>query len=147
MLQALLGMIKSRELCATNAGPPKGPFAFRVSAMRHGVMGTKSDAVCAISVTVKVCPAMVSVPDLGAADGRADTVKKTVPFPVPLEPAVIAIQAALLTAVHGQPAPEAVTLTEELPPGPLNAALEALRAKVQTVPLATVNDHVTELAE
>src|SRR5258706_9333885 len=119
-------MTKSREVCATKTGPPKGPFAFRVSAMRQGVIGTKRDAVCTVSVTVKVWPPMVSVPVLGAADVRADALKETVPFPAPLEPALIVIQSALLTAVHAQFG-EVVTFTDRLPPAPLNAALEALR--------------------
>ena len=37
--------------------------------------------------------------------------KLTVPLPVPLAPAVIVIQAALLTAAHGQIAFAAATLT------------------------------------
>src|SRR5438874_2161412 len=67
-----------------------------------------------------------SVPVLGAADVRADALKETVPFPVPLEPEPIVIQSALLTAVHAQ-LEEVVTLTDRLPPAPFNAALEALR--------------------
>jgi hypothetical protein len=94
--------------------------------MRQGVMGTKRDAVCGVSVTVKVWPPMVSVPVLGAADVRADALKETVPFPVPLEPALIVIQSALLVAVHAQVG-GAVTLTDRLPPTPFNPALEALR--------------------
>src|SRR5712691_9487389 len=113
-------MAKSREVCATKAGPPKGPFALRVSAMRQGPLGTKREAVCGVSVTVKVWPPMVSVPVLGAADVRADALKETVPIPVPLEPALIVIQSALLTAVHGQ-AGEVVTFTDRLPPAPFNA--------------------------
>src|SRR6476620_4505186 len=140
-------MAKSREVCATKAGPPKGPFALRVSTIRQGVMGTKSEAVCAVSVTVKVWPATVSVPDLGAPDVSGDTLTETVPFPVPLEPALIAIQSALLTAVQMQVG-GAVTFTDRLPPEPLSAALEALRAMVpQKSPLTTLNDQVSELAE
>src|SRR5579863_7552141 len=140
-------MTKSREVCAAKAGPPKGPFALRVSAMRQGVMGTNSDAVCPFSVTVKVNPAMVNVPDLGAAEVSADAVKETAPLPVPLEPELIVIQSALLIAVHAQLAAEAVTPTDELPPAPLNAALEALSVKVHEPPLPTLNDQVGELVE
>ena len=39
MPQALLGMTKSRDVFAAIAGPPKPPLAFRVSAIRQGVMG------------------------------------------------------------------------------------------------------------
>jgi hypothetical protein len=69
---------------------------------------------------------MVNVPDLGAAEGAADALKETAPFPVPLEPELIVIQSALLTAVHAQLG-EVVTFTDKLPPAMLNAAVEALR--------------------
>jgi hypothetical protein len=41
MPHALLGMTKSRDVPPVMAGPPKGPLAFRVSAIRQGVTGTK----------------------------------------------------------------------------------------------------------
>lgn len=40
-MQALLGIVNPREVCPPKNGPPKGPFVSRVSAMRHGVAGTK----------------------------------------------------------------------------------------------------------
>ena len=119
----------------------------RVSAMRQGVMGTNSDAVCGVWVTVKVWPAIVKVPDLGAADVLADALKETVPFPVPLEPPMIVIQSALLTAVQGGQFEEVVTFTDRLPPAPLNPALEALNVKLHKPPLITLNDQVSELVE
>jgi hypothetical protein len=43
MPQALLGIAKSRAVCLGSPGPPKGPVALRVSATRHGVIGTKRE--------------------------------------------------------------------------------------------------------
>jgi hypothetical protein len=45
MLQALFGIKKLRVLLAVSSGPPNGPFAFLVSATRHGVTGTNCKAV------------------------------------------------------------------------------------------------------
>src|SRR5580704_2743010 len=39
--QGLEGIVKLRLLLAGIDGPPKGPLALRVSAIRHGVTGTK----------------------------------------------------------------------------------------------------------
>jgi hypothetical protein len=62
---------------------------------------------------VNVCPAIVTVPVRDAVLGFAATSYDTVPFPFPLAPPVRVIQAALLVAVHVQPAP-AVTVTVPL---------------------------------
>jgi hypothetical protein len=63
-------------------------------------------------VTVKVCPAIVSVPLRWDAFGLAVALKLTVPLPLPLAPLVIVSQdVSLLTAVHAQP-PGAVTAVE-----------------------------------
>ena len=48
-----------------------------------------------------------------AVAGLAATLYETVPLPLPLAPAVTVIHAALLVAVHAQPAP-AVTVTVPL---------------------------------
>ena len=66
-------------------------------------------------MTVKVRPAIVSVPVRDDALVFAATLKPTVPFPEPAAPDVIVIQAALLTALHAQPA-LAVTPTVPEPP-------------------------------
>jgi hypothetical protein len=50
-------------------------------------------------LTVKVSPAMVSVP-LRAAPVLAATLNPTVPLPFPLAPEVMLIQDTLLAAVH-----------------------------------------------
>src|SRR5579864_105321 len=68
MPQTLAGMAKSREVCLGSPGPPKGPVTLRVSAMRHGVIGTKRAAleggICAealiVSVTDTVCGVFVA---------------------------------------------------------------------------------------
>ena len=56
-------------------------------------------------VTVTVCPAMVSVALRNAAEVFAVAATFTVPLPDPLAPLVIVNHAALLVAVHVQPAP------------------------------------------
>lgn len=40
-LQPLAGMAKPRVVFPLKIGPPNGPFALRVSAIRQGVTGTK----------------------------------------------------------------------------------------------------------
>ena len=65
-------------------------------------------------MAVKVCPATVKVP-VRATPAVAAAVTLTVPLPLPLLPELIVNQAALLLAVHAQPAP-AVTFTLPLPP-------------------------------
>ena len=52
--------------------------------------------------TVKVCPAMVSVPVRGASAGFNATVNVTLPAPVPLVAEVNSIHAFVFTAVHAQ---------------------------------------------
>src|SRR5579864_8697041 len=116
MPQALLEMAKSREVCRGRPGPPKGPVALRVSAMRHGVIGTKRAAleggICAealmVSVTDTVCGVLVApgavteiVPACGPGArpaGLTDTVK-------PVDVKVTLIQGALGVAVHARVPP------------------------------------------
>jgi hypothetical protein len=66
-------------------------------------------------VTVKVLPAIVSVPLRDETDPFAVALNETEPLPDPEDPAVTVNQPALLTAVHAHPA-GAVTLTVPLPP-------------------------------
>ncbi len=66
-------------------------------------------------MTVNVLPAIVSVPAREVDPLLAATVKPTLAEPVPLAPEVTAIHAALLVAVHAQPAGE-VRATVPLPP-------------------------------
>jgi len=67
-------------------------------------------------VTVTVWPAIVSVALRATLDALAVTLYVTVPFALPLAPAVTVSHAALLVAVHAQPV-AAVTLTEPVPVG------------------------------
>ena len=67
-------------------------------------------------LTVKVWPAMVMVPVRLLAEVFSATVYVTLPAPEPVLPKVIVIKAALLAAVHEQPA---VVLTATLPLPPL----------------------------
>ena len=73
-------------------------------------------------VTVKVRPAIVTVPVRGLVLVLAAIEYPTVPVPLPEPPEVMVIQDALLLAVHAQPAAE-VTATE-----PLAAAAETVVA-------------------
>ena len=67
------------------------------------------------SVTVKVWPAIVTVPVRLVDPVFAATLSETVPLPLPDAPAVTVIHASLLTAVQAQ-ADVAVTVTLTLPP-------------------------------
>src|SRR6266545_565124 len=62
----------SRTVPAASAGPPRGPFALRVSAMRHGVNVWKSSPTCegGVGVTVGVGVAVGGVGvGVGVGDG------------------------------------------------------------------------------
>ena len=76
------------------------------------IVGAQGAPAC---VTVKVLPAIVSVPVRALVVGFAVTLYVTVPLPLPLLPALIEIQDALLLAVQAQPV-VAVTVTVPLPP-------------------------------
>ena len=78
-------------------------------------------------VTLKVVPAIVSVPDRFVVAVFAATLNDAVPLPVPLAPPVTVIHAALLAAVHAHPAP-AVTVLLPLPPA---AAKESLVGEIE----------------
>jgi hypothetical protein len=54
-------------------------------------------------MTVKVLPAIVTVPVLSFLPEGAAALYATDPLPVPLAPEVTVIQSALLLAVHAQP--------------------------------------------
>ena len=73
-------------------------------------------------VTSKVVPAIVSVPERLAAPVLAATPNDVVPGPVALAPPVMLIHAALLAAVHAQPAP-AVTVLLPVPAAAVNVWL------------------------
>jgi hypothetical protein len=67
------------------------------------------------SVTVNVCPPIVSVPDREVIVLLAAALNPTVPPPVPLAPDVTDSHPALLAAVHGHAVPVA-SVTVPLPP-------------------------------
>jgi len=91
----------------TDAAPPPFP----IDAVVEDTVGEQAP-VC---VTVKVVPAMVSVP-LRDAPVLAAIVKRAVPEPVPAAPAVSVIHAALLWLIHAHDAEDVVTLTLPVPP-------------------------------
>jgi hypothetical protein len=89
--------------------------------------------------TVKVCDAIVSVPDRLAAVGLAATLKPVEPFPVPLAPLVTVIQLTLLEPDHGHPA-GAVTVVELAPPAAAADRLVGEMVNVHPTPACvTVN--------
>jgi hypothetical protein len=77
-------------------------------------------------VTVKVWPAMVSVPERGVPVGLAANEYPTVPIPLPDAPEVTVSHTALLTAVQEHPA-EAATKRETVPLLNATEALVGLR--------------------
>jgi hypothetical protein len=89
---------------ATATGPPAPP-----SIGNDWLFGLIEKAHAPLCVTVKVCPATVSVP-VRAAPVFAATVKATLPLPLPDAAPVMLIQDALLAADQPQP-PVAVTAT------------------------------------
>jgi hypothetical protein len=83
-------------------------------------------------VTVKVLPAMVSVPVLDVEPAFAEKEKCTVPLPVPLSPEVIVSQALLLCADQAQPLGTA-TLRLPAPAEELTADPEGCSVAAQSV--------------
>jgi hypothetical protein len=94
--------------------------------------------VIAVCVTVKVCPAIVSVP-LRNTPGFAVTVKLTVPLPVPEAPDAMLIQLTLATAVHEQALPPVVTAVEPDPPLAATVWVAGAIAKLHEVSCVIVN--------
>ena len=86
--------------------------------------------------TVKVRPAIVSVPDL-LGPLVAATVKLTVPFPLPAVPDVTVIHEALGVAVHAQP-DAAVTATVALPPAAATDLVSGEMLNAQPFPCVSV---------
>lgn len=136
-------MIES-QLALSAAAQPQ-PSAVRTSnvPVPPGA-GTDADDDASVIVqpcpwfTVKVRPAMVSVPDREGPVVDA-TVKLTVPSPLPLAPAVTVIHDALLFAVQVQPPPE-VTLVDPFPPPAGTDWLSGDTVKAQPFPCETVTD-------
>jgi hypothetical protein len=79
-------------------------------------VGARAKLQAPLCVTVRVCPAIVSVPVRGVVEVLAATLYDTVPVPVPLLPLVTVIHVVLLlTPVHVQPLP-VVTVADRAPP-------------------------------
>ena len=108
---ALLLAVQAQPVVAVTVTVPLPPaaVAFAEGAEivgTHGVPGW---------VTVKVAPAIVSVPLRLVLPGLAPAVKVTVPEPVPLAPELMVIHPALLTAVHTHPFAAVTVLLPEPP--------------------------------
>jgi uncharacterized protein YhhL (DUF1145 family) len=87
----------------------------------------------AACVTVKLRPAIVSVAVRAVVVVFAATLKLTVPFADPLDPAVTVTQLARLVAVHGQPV-IVVTATLPVPPAAANACVDGEMLDEQLAP-------------
>ena len=87
-------------------------------------------------VTVKVCPATVTVPARAVPAVLAATLSDTVPLPVPVAPAVTVIQLALLVAVRAQPVVP-VTVTDS--DAPDAATLDWLAGEIENAPHAAAS--------
>jgi hypothetical protein len=85
-------------------------------------------------VTVIVCPAIVIVPVRLLVSALAATLYDTLPFPVPLAPAVMVIHAALLAAVHAHDPALAVTATVPEPPAAVGELAVGEIVVLQTLP-------------
>lgn len=107
---ALLEAVQLQPVAAVTVMVPE-PAPYATLADVGEIVGAHTPAC----VTVKVFPAMVSVPLRLVVPVLAATLKVTVPPPVPAAPAVTVIHAALLTAVHAQPA-AALTVVLAVPP-------------------------------
>ena len=92
--------------------------------------------------TVKVCPAMVSVPVRELVPVLAATVKATLPLPVRLLPPVKVIQLALLATVHAH-ALVVVTVVLPVPPAAATLCDVGDNAKLH---VAGVNENVFDSA-
>src|SRR5205814_4556552 len=84
-------------------------------------------------VTVKVFPAIVSVPVRDVPAVFAATLNVTLPLPEPDAPVVTVIHVALLTAVHAQPV-GAVTVVLPVPPAAATDWLVGEIVSVQVMP-------------
>jgi len=80
--------------------------------------------------TVKVCPAIVTVPLRGAGSGLAAAATVTAPLPVPLDPLAIVSHGALLAAIQLHEAAEAVTVIVVLPASAPRLAFDGAIVKV-----------------
>lgn len=89
-------------------------------------------------VTVKVEPAIVSVPVRAAVDGFAATLNLTVPGPDPKAPEVIVIHELLVVAFQAQPV-AVVTVPLAVPPPAANDTESGETANVQAVPVPKEN--------
>ena len=87
-------------------------------------------------LTVKVCPATVTVPVRAVPAGLAATLSATVPPPVPLAPEVTVIQLALLVAPKAQSAVP-VTVTDS--DAPDAATLDWLAGAIEKAPHAAAS--------
>lgn len=102
--------------------PPPATTAWLVGAR----LKVQAAAACD---TVKVCVAIVSVPDRVDAFGLAATLNAVEPLPLPLAPLVTVIQLVLLEPDHGHPA-GAVTFVDPVPPA---AATDRLLVEIANV--------------
>ena len=112
---ALLAAVHAQPVATDTLLLPLPPAAVKDCVVGE-IDGVHGAAAC---VTVNVAPAIVSVPVRLEATVFAATLNPTVPLPDPVAPLVTVIHAALLAAVHAQPAP-AVTVLLPVPADAVN---------------------------
>jgi hypothetical protein len=81
----------------------------------------ENEQVCPDCVTVKGCPAIVIVPVRDAVSGLGETLKSTVPVPLPEAPELTVMKGEFDVAFHAHPE-GAITVTLPLPPEDGNAS-------------------------
>ena len=128
---ALLVAVQAQPVVAVTVTVPLPPAAVAF-AEGEEIVGTHGVPAW---VTVKVEPAIVSVPLRLVLPEFAPAVKVTVPEPVPLAPELTAIHPALLVAVHTHPVPAVTVLLPEPPVDGTDCAIgEMLGAHVALNP-------------
>jgi hypothetical protein len=113
--KALLDAFQTQPAGALIAVDPAAP----VAAMDALIGVSENEQPAAAWFTVKVCPAMVSVPCRTCVTGFTAAANVTVPSPLPLAPALTVNHAGVLVvAVHAQPAGASTVAVPPPPPAP-----------------------------
>jgi hypothetical protein len=111
--EALLAAVHAHGPAAPTVTAPVPPSF--VKDVRSGVTAYSQLTLAASWLTVSVRPAIVSVPERAALAVLGETVRPTLPVPVPLAPLAIVTQPTLDAAVHVHE-PPVLTLTAFDPP-------------------------------
>jgi hypothetical protein len=126
--EVLLDAVHEQPAGASMAIAPLPPADVKLAVVA-GKVTAHGPVLVAACVTVKVSPAIVSVPLRPAGAAFGVTENETLPVPTPELPDVTVIHDAFASAVHEQPA-GAVTVVPLVPPAAASEALVAERANV-----------------